>query len=307
MRFCKGPRLCCEAVERPDAQGPNSEQIRYWNDDAGSKWVELQERLDAQLESLGRRAMDRAAIARDERVLDVGCGCGATAIELAERVGPRGHVAGVDLSAVMLERARARGTGLAQLRFEVADAQTHGFPERSFHSVYSRFGMMFFAQPEAAFANLRAALREGGRLAFVCWRSLADNPWMSLPIAAVAKQVPLPPPPAPDAPGPLAFADAERVRGILERAGFADVAFESVDETLTLGGGGDLDETVEFMLRMGPVARVLRDADPACLPRAAAAVREALSGCATPDGVRMGSGAWVVSGRRPDSPGSRAA
>jgi SAM-dependent methyltransferase len=243
--------------------------------------------------------MDRAALRAGEDVLDVGCGCGETTVELARRVAPGGTVLGVDVSAVMLERARqtARERGAAA-RFQLADAQTHAFAPASVDVVFSRFGVMFFVDPAAAFANLRRALRPQGRLAFVCWQSLADNPWMLVPLGAALQIVPPPPLPAPDAPGPFAFADPARVRGILERAGFRDVQLDAVQAELTVGGGAGLDETVDFLLQMGPTSALLRDStDPGLQPRLAAAVREALRPYQTPQGVRMGSASWIVSAR----------
>src|SRR5437867_4470402 len=218
----------------------NAEQIRYWNEAAGPKWVSFQKVIDAQIAPLGERAMDRAGIAPGERVIDVGCGCGGTTIALARRVGPAGLVLGIDISAPMLERAAetARAEGLANVRFENADAQTHRLPPGAFDVVYSRFGIMFFADPVAAFANLRAALRPGGRLAFVCWQALRENPWLFLALQAAAQHLTLPPPPAPDAPGPFSLADPERVRDIVARAGFERIALEDLRTALTLGGGG---------------------------------------------------------------------
>lgn len=283
--------------------GPNAEQIQYWNDIAGEKWVAVQPLIDAQIGPLGAMAMDRAAIGAGERVLDIGCGCGHTTVQLARRVGATGHVTGIDLSQPMLDCARQRAAREAadNVHFENADAQTQVFPPDSFDVLYSRFGVMFFAHPEQAFANLCAALRPGGRLAFVCWQALKDNPWMVVPLAAAAAHLPPLPLPAPGAPGPFAFADAARVEGILTLAGFVDVAFEAVCEPLALGGGGQgLDQTVEFLLQMGPAAKALRDAnDPALRPRVAAAIREAIAPFVTPAGVRMGSAAWIVTARRP--------
>ncbi|MGH7787489.1 MAG: class I SAM-dependent methyltransferase [Candidatus Binatia bacterium] len=276
--------------------GPNAEQIQYWNETAGPKWVALQAMIDAQIRPLGRAAMQRADLAPGVRVLDVGCGCGDTSIELSHRVTPGGSVCGIDISAPMLERARASAHAAgAEVHFELADAQTHPFSP-TFDLCFSRFGVMFFTDPTAAFTNLRRALRPGGRLAFVCWQGLSENPWMTVPLGAALQHLPLPPMPAPDAPGPFAFADSERVRGILGGAGFGALAFESVREELTLGGD-TLDATVEFLLQLGPAAVLMRDADPALRPRVVASVREALAPYATANGVRMPSATWVVTGR----------
>jgi SAM-dependent methyltransferase len=284
-----------------DYAGPNAEQIRYWNEQAGPKWVAMQELIDEQIAPLGRHAMDRARIAPGERVLDVGCGCGHTTLDLASRTGPTGSVVGLDLSTPMLNRARdlARAAGVGNVRFEEADAQTHAFAAGSYDVLFSRFGVMFFVDPDVAFDNLRRALRPGGRLAFVCWRAMPENPWMAVPLGAALQLIPPPTILAPGAPGPFAFADSARVRGVLERAGFAEVAIVPHDQVLVVGGGGDLDRTVDFLLQMGPTAAALREAGPAKTAEVATAVRDALRPYATPDGVRLGSASWMVTAVRP--------
>jgi SAM-dependent methyltransferase len=200
----------------------------------------------------------------------------------------------------MLERARARAAGRANLGFAHADAQTQRF-DAAFDLAFSRFGVMFFADPVAAFANLATALRPGGRLAFVCWQALDRNPWLLTPLRAVAGIVELPPPPPPGAPGPFSFADPERVRGILSAAGFSQVALEPDLGELAIGAGGDLERAVEFSMQVGPVAAALREAGAAGLAargRAAAAIRAALAPSATPTGVRAGYAAWIATARR---------
>jgi len=284
--------------------GPNAEQIKYWNEASGPKWVAWHDLVDAQIRPLGLQAMERARIVTGERVLDVGSGCGATTLELARRVGPTGSATGVDISGVMLQRAReaAAQAKLSNVRFENADAQTHAFEPESMDAIFSRFGVMFFAQPDAAFANLRNALRPGGRLAFVAWQAVHLNPWMFVPVAAAAQHITIPLPTSPDAPGPFAFADVERVRGILSRAGFADVGFEELTDTVSVAGGADLDQTVDFLLQMGPTGNAIRDAGAGAdaLTAVTAAIREALQPYVTSDGVRMQAAAWIVTGRRPD-------
>jgi len=280
------------------ASGPNAEQIRYWNEQAGPVWLANQAALDRRLARFGELALASAGVAAGERVLDVGCGCGDTALELARRVGASGAVVGVDVSAPMLERARerARAAGAANLRFESGDAQSHAFEPERFDLVFSRFGVMFFADPPAAFANLSRALRRGGRLAFVCWQEVARNPWLGLPTRAIAAHVALPPPAAPDAPGPFAFADALRTAGILERGGFEEVALAPVETSLLVGS--TLDEAVEFALTVGPAATLLRDAPRDTVARARAAVREALAPHVTAEGVLLGASVWVATARR---------
>jgi SAM-dependent methyltransferase len=281
------------------AEGPNAEQIRYWNETIGPRWIEQEALLDAQIAPLGLAALERARVAAGERVVDVGCGCGQTSLQLAERVGPGGAVLGVDISSLMLGRARERAKDLAQLRFENADAQTHRFAER-FDLVFSRFGVMFFADPTAAFANLRAALRPQGRLAFVCWQGIERNPWLLVPLRALAGIVELPAPPPPGSPGPFAFADPERVRGILGAAGFGDVLLTPLAGDLAIGAGGDLERAVRFAMQMGPASALLREAGDAVRERARDAIRAALAPLVTPTGVRADYAAWVVTARSGD-------
>jgi SAM-dependent methyltransferase len=287
-------------MQTPATAGPNAEQVAYWNLQGGPKWVTFQSLLDEQIAPLGLATMDRARIAPGERALDVGCGCGQTTLQLAERVGASGSVTGVDISTPMLARARERAAeqGLRNLRFLEADAQEAKLGEAAFELVFSRFGVMFFADPKAAFANLCRSLVPGGRVAFVCWQELARNPWMAVPMRAAAQHVTLPAPAAPDAPGPLAFADPGRVRGILTGAGFREIAIEPLEGLIVVGGAGSsLEQAAAFLLQAGPLARALRDAPAAPLDRIAEAVREAIAPHATPNGVRMGYGAWVVCAR----------
>ncbi|MFN8545324.1 MAG: methyltransferase domain-containing protein [Candidatus Binatia bacterium] len=279
--------------------GPNADQIRYWDGLSGPKWVALSDPLDAQLAAYGERTMERLALHAGERVLDVGCGCGATTLALAERVAPGGAVMGIDVSRPMLARARERAAaaGAADVTFVRADAQTHPFAPPPFDALFSRFGVMFFADPAAAFANLRTALRPDGRIAFVCWQPLQRNPWMLVPLMAAAEHIALPPPPAPDAPGPFAFGDGDRVRRLLGTAGFTSVAIEPMEDPVVIGGTVDADEAARFILEVGPVGQALREADPGARPAVATAVRAALRPWLTADGIRMPAAAWIVTAR----------
>ncbi len=281
-----------------ESSGPNAEQIEYWNQKAAPTWVNQNEKLDAMLAPFGLAVMDRARPAAGERVLDVGCGVGQTSLQLAKRVAANGSVLGVDISTPMLARAseRARAGKLANVRFENADAQTFPFTPNSVDLIFSRFGVMFFIDPQAAFANLARALRPGGRLAFVCWQALAQNPWMREPVGALAKHVTLPPPAPPDAPGPFAFADAARVRGILERAGFHGVTHEPLTGEILLGK--TVDEAITFSSELGPAARVLLEATPAERDAAIAAIREMLGKILTAKGIHLGYAAWIVTAER---------
>jgi SAM-dependent methyltransferase len=267
----------------------NADQIDYWNDKAGHTWVELQDRLDRQLEPLGAAAMAALDPKAGERVLDIGCGCGQTTLTLTGRAG---GVTGVDISQPMLAIAegRLKGTGAELLK---ADAQTYAFAPQSFDAAFSRFGVMFFADPQAAFANIRKALKPGGRLAFVCWRPFPLNLWMTVPMAAAAPFLPPAAPPDPLAPGPFAFADAERVRDVLSQAGFTDIALAPHDQEI---GSGDLETTLGLALRIGPLGAALRE-HPEARDRAVAAIRAALKLHETPEGVLLPSATWIVAAR----------
>jgi SAM-dependent methyltransferase len=278
----------------------NREQIDYWNAQAGHKWVALQDRLDAQLDPLGRLAMDRLAVRAGERAIDVGCGCGATTAELAARVGPQGRVLGLDVSEPMLARARERTAGAAHVTFAQSDAQTHALEPGAADAVFSRFGVMFFADPVAAFANLRRGLRPGGRLGFLCWQAAVANEWVMVPMRAVLEHVAMPPLPAPRAPGPFAFAEAEYVREVLAGAGFTDVTLEPDEPRMEIAGGADLDDVVDFLLQIGPAARALQEAnDPAARPRVAEALRSALQPHAGAAGVSLRGATWIVLAKAP--------
>ncbi|MET0273706.1 MAG: methyltransferase domain-containing protein, partial [Phenylobacterium sp.] len=189
-----------------------------------------------------------------------------------------------------LEIARSRATGV---EFIEADAQTYPFADAALDAAFSRFGVMFFADPQAAFANIRGALKPGGRLAFVCWRPAAENPIMTLPFQAAADHLPPPQPPEPGAPGPFAFADPQRVRSILTQAGFQDVEITPHEEKI---GGGDLETALGLALQVGPLGSALRE-HPDKRDVVTAAVRAALAQHDGPDGVKLDSATWIVTAR----------
>lgn len=276
----------------------NDEMKAYWNGVAGEKWVRLESRLDAGLEPFSDALFTASALEPGESVLDVGCGCGATTLEAARRVGAGGRALGVDISRPMVERATERARVLARTgaRFECLDAQLDELGGKSFDVVLSRFGVMFFSDPEAAFRNLRRSMRPGGRLAFVCWQKLDRNPWMLLPTLAAMKHVTIQRPADPNAPGPFAFSDGERVSGILRAAGFRDVEAEVLELPLAVGGGG-LDDAVDFMMEMGPAAQALSEADTRVRAQVREAIREVMTHHLEAGEVRMPSAAWLFRAR----------
>jgi SAM-dependent methyltransferase len=230
-----------------------------------------------------------------ESVLDIGCGGGETALDLARAVAPDGEVVGVDLSAAVLAFAKRAADGCERVRFVHADAQAFRFEPASFDAAFSRFGVMFFTDPAAAFSNIRRSLKPNGRLAFVCWRALEENPLDLLPLRAAS--IYLPPQPArdPDAPGPFAFANPDRVHGILERAGFREIEITAHDE---LVGSGDLDSMLAVCSRVGALGKILRE-NPELRAATLPAVRSALAAHDGPDGVRLNAATWVVTAQAP--------
>ena len=203
---------------------------------------------------------------------------------------------GLDLSGPMLARARAdaEAAGLANAVFLQGDAQVHPLEPARFDTVISRFGVMFFADPVAAFANIRSATRPGGRLVFACWQPLAANQWLLVPGAALAEHV-RPPDPAPaDGPGMFAFADPDRLRPILATAGWRDVEITSEHASILVGGGGSVDDAVEFLRTATQGRTMLAGADPATADRALASVRAALTPHADADGVHLDAAVWLV-------------
>ena len=273
------------------SDAPNAQQAIYWNEGAGPVWADLHAPLDRQLKPLGEAGMAVLAPEDGERILDIGCGAGDTSHALAAAVGPSGAVVGADISRLLLNVARTRSAALPGLSFIEADAQTFPFGTGAFDAVFSRFGVMFFADPTAAFINIRRALKPGGRLTFVCWRTPPENPFMGLPMAAALAHIPPPPPPEPGAPGPFAFADPEKVRGILSAAGFTDLIFTPHDTKI---GSGDLETTLAMSLKIGPLGAMLRE-NPDKREVVIDAVREALSAHEGPDGVKLGAAVWIVS------------
>ncbi len=224
----------------------NANQAAYWNGAGGRRWAENLDRHDALLRPISERLIAVADARPGELVLDIGCGCGATTIEFAARVAPEGEALGVDVSETLLRHARERAPEDVPARFIHADAMVYEAPPSEIDLVASRFGVMFFADPTKAFANLRAAMKPGGRLAFACWRAARDNPWLIVPLRAAAGHAPPLPEQGPEDPGPFAFADEDRVRRILYDAGFFDVDVEPEDFELDVALGQGLDVAVDF-------------------------------------------------------------
>lgn len=283
----------------------NAYQIADWNNQSAERWVARQARLDVMLAVFGQAAIEAAAPVTGERVLDIGCGAGASSLALAALVGAGGQVLGVDISEPLIGRARALAPLDTPALFQVADASSAELPEGAFEILFSRFGVMFFDVPTGAFAHMRRALRPGGRVAFVCWRGPAENDWVRLPMGAIKGIVPPTAPPDPEAPGPFSFGDRGRVARILTAAGFTDIAIAPFDASVPFGEGvtrdAAIDDAVEMTFEVGPLSRVLADQPDDIRARASTAVRAAFASCPGERSVMIGGAAWIVTARNPAS------
>ncbi len=279
----------------------NEEQIAYWNGDAGRKWAQKDDMMSAMLQPIAADLLQHADLRGCRRVIDVGCGGGSETLMLAGALGDDAEVVGVDISAPLLAVARARLAASPlpgrRIGFVEADAATRDFAAREFDGLFSRFGVMFFDEPVAAFRNLHRALQTGAPLAFSCWQSLAQNPWVAVPLAAALKHLPAPEPADPEAPGPFAFADADRVRGILERAGFTDVRVAPHDVQMCWSAGQDLHTSVREVVNIGPVGRLLVDADDTTRDSVHAAATEVLAPYYRDTGLCLPGAVWFVTAR----------
>lgn len=279
---------------------PNEEQIEHWDGGGGEHWAAEAEAYDRLNRAFAERIVERLAPQPGERVLDVGCGNGALSLMLAPVVGAGGSVVGLDISGPMLATAasRASAAGLSNVTFEKGDAQVHRLADASFDAAVSRFGVMFFEDPVAAFANIRGMLRPGGRLVFACWQTLLVNQWLMVPAVAALAHVPMPALGGdPNAPGPFSLADPDRVRSVLGDAGWADIDLEEVRAQMNFGPTAD--DAVAFLQGTDMASNLMKDVDDETIARAWAAIREAVAPYETPDGVLLEGVTWLVTARAP--------
>lgn len=267
----------------------NADQAEFWASATGGKWVELQDKMDALLSGVLDALLQRATVEPGQSVLDIGCGTGASVLALCARTGPQGAVEGLDIAAQMLERARqrAREAGFANARFTLADAQVHRFEPQSFDQAVSRFGVMFFQDTAAAFANIARAMRPGARMTFACWGPMANNPWFNVPRAAAIAQLGEVPPVDQNAPGPMALHDIERVLGLFRQAGLSNARAEVVNVPLL--PQGDLQAVATIASSVGPASRILQAKGGTPDDRRAIAERVAVAfeKYVTPEGVSV--------------------
>lgn len=270
----------------------------YWNGEGGQTWVRNMDRVEANFVALTARLLARAGAKPGEQVLDVGCGGGQTSRVLAQAVSPDGAVLAVDISEPILRVALQRHGAVANLAFLQADAGSADLGTARFDLLFSRFGVMFFADPVAAFSQLRHALKPTGRMVFLCWRAMGENAWIAAAtaaaVAALGEEHRPAPPADPHAPGPFAFADADHVRGILRRAGFGSVAIEPLDEAMHLG---DLDTALGYLKSNGPISQALPKVGADQQQAVDAAMRDALGRYLVDGEVRAPSATWIVTAR----------
>lgn len=276
----------------------NEGQAAFWSQLGGEAWVAYQDQMDRQLSGCGSAALAALDAKVGESVLDVGCGCGATMLELAAAVGPSGRVVGLDLSVPMTQLAthRLAQNGFPQGPTVVGDAQIVTSKELGgqFDAIFSRFGVMFFADPIAAFTNLRALTKQHGRLSFVCWQEARKNRLFSDLGRELAALSPSSTPPDPFAPGPLAFSDPDRVRSILSASGWGGVEITEHIAPMQLFGTTEFDVALEGSLRIGGAARLLQGADDNMVQAVRAAAKRVLESQWTDQGAVVESATWIV-------------
>lgn len=269
-------------------------QTEYWNSKVGEEWARQADVMDAMLAPLTQPAFDLLDLKPGERVLDIGCGAGATTIAAASHIGD-GQAVGVDISKPLLELARQRVTTRGvNARFVEADVSAAPLADAPFDAAFSRFGVMFFDDTAAAFAKIRAAMKPSGRIVFICWRAFAENGWSHAPLAALEPILKAPITPAdPNAPGPFRLQDAETIKAMLATSGWRDVSITPWDGDVLVGGGGDANAAAAFLLKIGPCARAITDQqlDPAQAQRLLA---DFLRQRETKEGVALPAACWIV-------------
>jgi len=276
----------------------NAEQIEYWNGDAGKRWAQEDDTMARLLHPVSEALLDHAAVEGCQSALDVGCGGGSQSLMLAQKLGPGAQVLGVDISEPMLQVARGKAAeadpARADVTFLQADAATYDFGAQDFDLVFSRFGVMFFDDPIAAFSNLRKFLRPQARLAFCCWQAMQKNDWTRIPLQAALQHVPPPEKPDPQAPGPFAFAEPQRVQDILQASGFRDIAVESFTRDIRFGEASTLAASVRQLAMIGPVSRLLVDQEPDIMERVFSSMEEVLAPYYRDGALNLPGAIWFV-------------
>ena len=289
-------------VKQITSEGPNSDEIDFWNGPQGKNWVVENRLTDLMYEPFGDKTIERAELTPGERILDIGCGCGTTTLKLARLLAPDGDITALDISTLMLSIASERTKSAAvPVKIINADAESYKLVPGTFDVMFSQFGLMFFRNPQKAFDNFHASLKPGGRIAFVCWRDPERNPWLVTPFEAVHHFKPEMETPNPDArASPFSFSSQKKVEALLRDTGFVDVQLEPF-ETKARMGEGSLEECTRFVIAFagGTVGAVLRGSGEENTPAIIAALQTGLAPYHIGNRIKLGASAWIVSARRP--------
>ena len=277
----------------------NSKQKEFWSGKGGDYWVVKQNEMDIMLNPLGEKALAKLNLKADSNVLDVGCGCGATTLEIAKKVS-NGIVTGLDISVPMLDQAKSQSSiqGISNVDFRVFDVQVDQLDNEEYDNVYSRFGVMFFENPYEAFKNIYASLKNGGKLSFVCWQNPALNPWQSLSLQVIKEYLDMPSPP-PRSPGPFAFQEKDYVQDILEHSGFSKIDFDDNQEEITMFSGKTLQDASEDYLAINPVVtEMLKDSPDNLKIEIVESLKEAFAEFYMGNGLLFPSATWIVTAEK---------
>jgi SAM-dependent methyltransferase len=272
-----------------------------WAGEMGQRWLDHLDQFETMIAPVGNALIERANFAPGQTIVDVGCGGGANSREIARRVAPGGRVTGVDVAPMLVIQAEQRSAAdrIGNLTFQCLDAQTATPAGAPVDRLFSRFGVMFFDDTKAAFANMRGWLRPGGDMIFACWAPPEQNPWMGMVASVVGKYVDIPQR-DPDGPGPFRMADSDVTRDMLERTGFVDIAIDLWRGEQHLGGAGATPEiAAEFVLSAMSLSRPIADKDEHLLPKVSAEIAKMLQPCYRDGQVRMEAAAWFVTARNP--------
>ena len=276
----------------------NLKQKEFWSGSGGDVWVNKQSEMDIMLNPLGTKAISKLDLSEVTKIIDIGCGCGATTLEIAKQLG-EGEITGVDISEPMLARAakNASDQSLSNANFQVLDVQVDDMPT-DFDIAFSRFGVMFFEDPYQAFSNIYKSLRENGQLSFVCWQNPSLNPWPSLSIQVIKEYLDLPSPP-PKSPGPFAFEDKDYISDILNQSNFKDIEIEANQEDIVMFAGKSIEEACEDYLTINPVVtEMLKNSKEELKDEILKALVLKFSEFHNGDGLLFPSATWIVTARK---------
>ena len=274
----------------------NIKQKQFWSGAGGDVWVDKQREMDIMLNPLGRKAIEQLVLEEHTKILDIGCGCGATTIEIAKMI-PKGHVTGLDISIPMLDRAEkfASEMSLSNIDFQVKDVQTEEINSNHYDIAFSRFGVMFFEDPYEAFKNINQSIKENGQLVFVFWQNPSLNPWQSLSLQVIKEYLDLPSPP-PKSPGPFAFEDKDYIEDILKGTDFKDISIADNQEDIVMFSGKSIREACEDYLTINPVVtEMLKNSGNELKEEILEALIAKFSSFHNNDGLLFPSATWIVS------------